>query len=87
MNAGMLIPACLDDCRLINTSVYVSTTSAVGSGSVCAANLTATTKGQLVNATCPALTGARFISIRKAGSDVLGLAEVNLYSASGTVWH
>lgn len=66
-------------------SVYVSTNATVGSGTTCTSTLTATVPGQAINTACPALAGARYISMRRTAGGYLALSELALYSASGMV--
>lgn len=83
MCAFMLCSGLLAANRMSSVAAYVSTLPGVASGSVCSPNLTATASGQLFTVTCPALAGARYVTLRRAAGSILAMSELSLFSASG----
>lgn len=71
-------------CRFTGVNVYLSATTAIGSGYQCASNLTAPGAGALMSASCPSnVTGARYLVLQRPGTAVtLIVAEVQLFRSS-----
>ena len=72
--------------RLVSVEVRLSPVSShKDGGSLCTTSVggTASFAGQQITATCPSVTGAQFVTIKRAGGSLkLGIAEVAVYSAS-----
>ena len=77
--------ACVVPLRLAGASVSLMTTTSLTGGTACATGLTATTRGQVLNVTCPAAANAMYLLIQRpsASAVFLGMREVQVYTTSG----
>ena len=73
--------------RLAGVDVYLSTSSALTGGTLCATGVAATSKGEALTITCPPTTNAQYLRIERpsATPTFLGFREVMVYAPSGAV--
>ena len=72
---------------MTGVSVSLMTTTALTGGTTCATGLTATSRGQILNVTCPAAANALYVLIQRPSTTAvfLGLREVQVYTTSGVM--
>ena len=73
--------------RLAGVDVYLSASSALTGGTLCATGVAAASKGDSLTVSCPATANALYLRIERpsATPTFLGLREVMVYATSGAV--
>ena len=66
--------------RIKDVTVWLSSSSTVGSGTACGTGISATYSGQVLNTTCPSVANAQYVTVQRfvagGGKEYLGIMEM-----------